>query len=142
MIKKKLEEAEDFLNLGIVLNEKEEVLMIRRKEKEVGKDGSILNWAFPGGKQLREESREECIKRTIFTETGYDVESVREISLRWHPQFPVLVAYHLCKLVSEKPVAKPSEPHEIAEVKWVKQADIKNLITTDIDPDVNKLLGS
>ena len=130
------EEAKDFINLGIVLNGKEEVLMIRRRKKEAGSDGAILEWAFPGGKQRYKESREKCVKREVLDETGYDVEAKRQISLRMHPEIPVFIVYHLCKLNSEKPVAKPKEPHEIAEIKWVKKENIKNLITTDLDEKV------
>ena len=97
------EEAKDFINLGIVLNGKEEVLMIRRRKKEAGSDGAILEWAFPGGKQRYKESREKCVKREVLDETGYDVEAKRQISLRMHPEIPVFIVYHLCKLNSEKP---------------------------------------
>ena len=134
-------EIEDFLNLGVVINDQEEVLLIRRVEREVGKDGSVLTWAFPGGKQRLNESRSECVRREILAETGYDVYSIKEISLRSHPQFPVFIVYHLCKLASPKPIAKPSEPHEIAEIKWVKLEEIKNFITTDLDLKVSKELG-
>lgn len=134
-------EAEDFINLGVVINNNGEVLMIRRVKLEVGRDGSVLTWAFPGGKQRLSEKRSECVKREILAETGYDVNPIREISLRPHPQFPVFIIYHLCELVSPEPVAKPSEPHEIAEIRWVKLEEIKNLIKTDIDPKVSKELG-
>jgi len=134
-------EAEDFLNLGVVINEKGEALLIRRVRQEVGKDGSVLIWAFPGGKQRLNESRSECVKREILAETGYDVYSIKEISLRYHPQFPVAIVYHLCQLASAKPIAKPSEPHEVAEIRWVKNKEIKKLITTDLDPEVARELN-
>ena len=134
-------EAEDFINLGIVFNNKGEVLMIRRVQKEAGRDGSVLTWAFPGGRQRLDESRADCVKREILAETGYDVYSIKEISLRPHPQFDVFIVYHRCRLVSSKPIAKPSEPHEVAEIKWVKPQEIKNLITTNLDPKVSKELG-
>ena len=137
----KTEEAKDFINLAVVVNDKREVLMIRRVKKEVGKEGAILEWAFPGGKQRFGESRSECVKREVLDETGYDVEPIKEISLRIHPQILVFIVYHLCRLVSEKPVAKPKEPHEIAEIKWVKKEEIKNLITTDLDEKVSQELG-
>lgn len=135
------EESKTFINLGIVLNKKGEVLMIRRAKKETGKDGSILMWAFPAGKQRYNETRKDCVKREILDETGYEINPLREISMRVHPQFHILIVYHLCELVSEKPVAKPSEPHEVAEIRWVKTKDIKKLITTDLDPKVSKVLG-
>jgi len=98
-------------------------------------------WAFPGGKQILKESRKECVEREVLDETGYDIESVREISLRIHPQILVFIVYHLCRLKSEKPIAKPKEPHEIAEIKWVEKEDIKNLITTHLDEKVSQELG-
>ena len=140
-MRKKKSEAEDFLNLGVVRNDSGEVLLIRRVEQEKGKDKSVLTWAFPGGKQRLNESRSECITREILDETGYKVESVKEISLRFHPQFPVFIVYHLCKLVSPKPVAEPIEPHEIAEIRWVKLKELLKLFTTDFNPEVKRELG-
>ena len=87
MIKKNLEEAEDFINLGVVINKKGEALMIRRVKKEKGKDNCILTWAFPGGKQRLNESRKECVEREILDETGYDVVSIRQINLCMHQYF-------------------------------------------------------
>lgn len=138
---KKFEEAEDFINLGIVKNKQGKVLMIRRKQEEVGKHRSVLKWAFPAGKQRLNETREECVKREVLAETGYEIKSIRQISLKMHPQFSVMIVYHLCELVSSEPVAKPSEPHEVAEIKWVSPSRVKNLITTTLNPEVAKELG-
>jgi len=54
-------ESKTFINLGVILNNKGEVLIIRRKVIEKGVDGSSLQWAFPGGKQRLNETREECV---------------------------------------------------------------------------------
>ena len=138
----KAKEAKDFINLGIVLNKKGEVLMIRRVTKETGKNGSVLEWAFPGGKQRYSESRIDCVKREILAETGYDIVVAKEnLSMRIHPQFPIFIVYHFCRLNSEKPIAKPQEPHEVAQIKWMKKSELKNLITTDLDEKVAKELG-
>lgn len=134
-------EVEDFINLGIVANDRKEILIIRRVIQETGSDGSILTWAFPGGRQKLKETRTECVKREILAETGYDVESIKEISLRSHPHFDVFIVYHYCMLVKPKPIAKPSEPHEVAEIKWVKPEEIKKLFTTNIDSKVARELG-
>ena len=134
-------EIEDFVNLGVVINDEGKALVIRRVKEEVGSDGSVLTWAFPGGKQRLNESRKECVEKEILAETGYAAHSIREISLRHHPHFPVIIVYHFCKLTSPKPVAKPSEPHEIAEIRWVKPEEIKTLFTTDLDPKVSRELG-
>jgi len=138
---KKNLETEDFLNLGVVVNDRGEVLLIKRVKREKGRDKSVLTWAFPGGKQRLNESRSECITREVLDETGYKVESIREISLRFHPQFPVFIVYHLCRLVSLKPIVEPREPHEIAEIRWIKSEEIKNLFTTDLDSKVSRELG-
>lgn len=131
-----IKESKNFINLGVVRNDKSEVLMIRRRQKEEGREGSVLEWAFPGGKQRYQESRAECVRREILDETGYDVISDREISMRIHPQFMVTVVYHLCHLDSPEPIDGPKEPHEVAEIKWVKPEEIKGLITTDLDSKV------
>lgn len=133
-------ESKDFINLGIIIDSKNRVLMIRRAKPETGKDGSILEWVFPGGKQRSNEIREECVKREVLDETGYDVKSIKQISLDFHPQIPVMIAYHLCKLISLKPIANPKEPHEVAEIKWIKVEKIKDFITTTLNPNVAKEL--
>lgn len=134
-------ESQNFINLGVVLNKKGEVLMERRVRKEIGRGGAVLEWAFPGGKQRYSESRQECVRRETLDETGYEVKSLREISMRVHPQFLVTIVYHLCQLVSPEQVAEPREPHEVAEIRWVKPEEIPNLVTTDLDPAVLKVLG-
>lgn len=134
-------DIKDFINLGVVINDKKEVLLIKRVEREKSSDGSVLTWAFPGGEQRINESRKECVAREILEETGYKVKSVKEISSRRHPQFPAFIVYHLCKLVSPKPVVEPSEPYEIAEIRWVKPKEIKKLFTTNLDPRVGRELG-
>lgn len=134
-------EAKDFINLGVVVNNKNEVLMIRRVKKEPGKDGSILEWALPGGKQRFSENRRQCVEREVLDETGYQVESIKEISSRVHPQILVFIVYHFCKLKSKIPIAKPKEPHEIAEIKWVKKEKIKKLITSSLDEKVSQELS-
>ena len=113
----KTEESKTFVNLGVVLNKKGEVLIIRRRVLESGSDGSVLKWAFPGGKQKYDETREQCVKREILAETGYDVIPKKQISLRLHPQFLITVVYHLCSLNFPNPITQPKEPHEIAEIK-------------------------
>jgi len=135
------EESKNFINLGVVRNQKGKVLMIKRRKEETGRDGTVLKWAFPAGKQRFDETREECVKREVLAETGYQVNSIRQLAMKIHPQFPIMIVYHLCELVSPQPVAEPSEPHEVAEVKWVKPEQIRKLITTELNPEVAKELG-
>lgn len=115
--------------------------MIKRVRPEKGKSDSILIWAFPGGMQNSKETREECLKRKVLSETGYEIEVIKQIALDFHPQFPVMIVYHLCRLSFPEPVADPSEPHEVAEIKWVNPAEIRSPITTALNPKVAKELG-
>ena len=131
----------EVINLGIVINNKGEVLIIKRKVPEKGKSGKILVWAFPGGKQESGETRESAVEREVLMETGYKVKAVKQINMRIHPDTGALVIYRLCELLEENQIQPPSEPHEIEEIKWIKKEEIKNYFTTDIDPQVQKLLG-
>lgn len=140
MINKK-EESQSFINLGIVMNSKKEVLMIKRKKKEMLDRSSILQWAFPGGKQHLGESRKECVEREVLAETGYQVLALKEISMRIPPELPIIIVYHLCRLQKTKPLGKTSQPWEVAEVRWVKPAEIRNLATSTLDKKVAEELG-
>lgn len=139
--KKKTGESRNFINLGVAINGQGEVLLIRRVVEEIGRDGAVLRWAFPGGKQRYDESRADCVRREVLAETGYDVNVVKQISLRKHPQFDAVVVYHYCQLTRPEPSASPNEPHEVAEIRWAKPAEILSFFTSDIDPDVKKFLG-
>ncbi len=142
-------ETRNFINLGIVVNGNGEVLMIKRKKPEMGKDGKVLLWAFPGGRQKfdmetnqAKETREECVRREVLVETGYDVVSAKLIGLKSHPDIPnVVVVYHRCNLTNSQPIAEPQEPDEVELVRWVKIQDIRSLITTTLDDKVAKELG-
>lgn len=133
--------VEDFINVGVVRNSAGKVLLIKRAKKEKGTSKSILSWAFPGGTQRLNETRKECVAREVLAETGYKVKSIKEISFRCHPQFPVFIVYHLCRLVLPKPIARAKEPHEIAEIRWVKPKEIKKLFTSNFDSSVRNELG-
>lgn len=110
--------------------------MIKRKKVEKGRAEATLTWAFPGGKQRYNESRRECVEREILAETGYKIEAEKEISLRIHPEFPVTVVYHFCQLRESKAVSGTKEPWEVEEIKWVKPEEIRNLVTSNLDPKV------
>jgi len=136
----KEKESKTFINLGVVLNPKGEVLLIKRKKPEQGAKGAVLKWAFPGGKQKYEESRKECVEREVLAETGYAAKAIKEISLRYHPEFPVVIVYHLCKIENSAKPGKTKEPWEIEEIRWVKPQEIRNLITSNLDEKVAKEL--
>lgn len=135
-------ESKSFINLGVVVNDQNEILIVKRAKEEKSTDGAMtLTWAFPGGKQKFSESRKDCVQREILDETGYEVEYAREISMRAHLHFPIIMVYHLCRSKNVKPKSKPNQPWEITEVKWVKTEELKNYFTTDLDKNVAAELG-
>jgi ADP-ribose pyrophosphatase YjhB (NUDIX family) len=135
------QESPSFINLAVTLNSKGDVLVIKRVKKESGSDGSILLWAFPGGKQIIGETRQQCVERETLAETGYKIKSTKEITMRSHPQFPVIIVYHLCELVENQSISNPAEQWEVEEVKWVNPSELRTLFTTELNPAVAKELG-
>ncbi|PIU03305.1 hypothetical protein COT44_03720 [Candidatus Shapirobacteria bacterium CG08_land_8_20_14_0_20_39_18] len=136
-----IQESPSFINLAVTLNSEGEVLVIKRVKKEIGANGKLLEWAFPGGKQHTNESRKECVEKEVLDETGYKVVSDREISMRVPQEFHIILVYHLCHLAEEKPVTNPAEQWEVEEVKWVAPTELKTLFTTQLNPAVAKELG-
>lgn len=130
----------DFINIGIVLNKDNEVLIVKRKKKEYTVTGKEFIWSFPGGRQEKEETREERVREEILAETGYKVKPVKLIHIRIHPDTEKMVAYFICELenVNQQDI---KEKDEIEDVKWVKPVDLEKYFTTDIDPEVKKYLG-
>ena len=130
----------EIINLAVSINKRGEILMIRRAKEEIGKGDVKLTWAFPGGRQRSSETPEQCVRRETLDETGYAINPFLRISSRTHPQFDVFVIYHLCPLASQESVDKPNQPHEIAEIRWVKPETVLKLVTTDLDPSIKQLL--
>jgi len=76
----------------------------------------------------------------VLAETGYKVKPIKQIHLRIHPDSFLMIAYFLCELENEEPIKEIEEKDEIEEVRWVKPEELKNYFTTDIDPEVKKIL--
>lgn len=126
--------------VGIILNEAGEVLMMRHAQEETSANAkAVLRWVFPGGFLRKGQSREECLRSSVLERTGYRVEPKYPIDLRLHPQFPYIVGYYYCTPQSPEPIGKPTHP-DTAEVRWVKPADLDNLVTSEINPKVREFL--
>jgi len=139
--KEESKKEESFIvNLGVVLNNKGEVLIIKRRKPEITKSGKEFVWAFPGGKQEEGESRQERVEKEVFLETGYKVIPIRELHLRIHPDSNIIVVYHYCLVDEKKEPVEIEEKDEVEEVKWVKPEELYQYFTTDIDPEVRKFL--
>jgi len=55
--------------LGIIRND-DHILLIERQKKDIGTNGDVLNWAFPGGKMEGNETPEQTVRREVEEETG------------------------------------------------------------------------
>jgi ADP-ribose pyrophosphatase YjhB (NUDIX family) len=93
---------------ALVLNEREEVLLVREKE-----DGL---WTLPGGWVDVGEAPSEAVEREVKEESGYEVRAVRLLAL-WdrdkhpHPPLPfhVYKIYFECDLLGGKPLTVSTE---------------------------------
>jgi ADP-ribose pyrophosphatase YjhB (NUDIX family) len=93
---------------AVVLNEREEVLLVREKE-----DGL---WTLPGGWVDVGESPSEAVEREVKEESGYEVRAVRLLAL-WdrdkhpHPPLPfhVYKIYFQCNLLGGSPLTVSTE---------------------------------
>lgn len=125
--------------VAVVRNSRDKVLIVQRKDKEKGKDDSVLSWQFPGGSVRPNESLKIAVQRECKEESGYEIEAKELISKRAHPQFPVQVYYFECKLKSLR--RDEIIDDDIAEFKWLKPEKLREFFTTDFDSYVAKFLG-
>jgi len=131
---------QNLIALAIILNDDNEVLIVKRKKPERGCDGSSLNWAFPGGRVEDFDTLEETAVEETLEETGYQIEAVRLINKRRHPQFPFKIHYFECRITSEE-TTQLVDVHEIEQIRWVKPDRLFEYFDTDLDKKVAKFLG-
>ena len=97
------------------------VLMIRRRERE----GKLL-WAFPGGGIEAGETPEQAAVRETAEEVDLEVKAVRSLGARVHPQTGRHMSYVACEVVGGE--ARVADEEELAEVAWIRLAEIPNYV--------------
>lgn len=125
---------------AVVVNEQDEVLMIKRVKREVSKSGNTLTLVFPGGKQEGEESAAETAVRETDEETGCKVAPEKIIWEGPHPEFPVYMSYVACKLTEISD--SPTDDEDVAEVYWIPRSQLAETVTTKVNPFVQAYLDS
>ncbi|MFH0891531.1 MAG: isoleucine--tRNA ligase [Candidatus Falkowbacteria bacterium] len=115
---------------AIIVNDKNEVLLIKRNEKN-----RRVTWALPGGKVEGKESFREALDREVKEELGVEVESARPVT-----GMPDIMEGRLfetiCYETKIKGEPKVMLPDEHEEVKWFS---LDNLPEIDYPPSRNAL---
>ena len=97
---------------AVVLNNRKEVLLLNHVLRPYS------GWGLPGGFIERGEQPEDAIKREVREETGIELESVRQISVRVHARHVEMV---FAAVSNQTPKIKS---REIMEVGWYAQDKI------------------
>lgn len=111
-------------------------VLINRVKHHLG-----LSWAFPGGVTEDKETDEQTAVREAREEVGMDVEVVKKLLERKHPNTFVETVYFHChpKDTSAEPVN--GEDYEISEVKWVPAGEVLSYFTSDVHPTIKNFLA-
>ena len=135
MSDKVLRKTHKKIGVGIIYNEREEILIDRRLAK--GEMGGL--WEFPGGKIESNETVEECIKREIKEELDIEIlvkESLLHIEHQY-PKFKVSLFVHKCQYIRGIP-----KTIECEEICWVQPSELDKYVFPDANYEIIKFLQS
>jgi ADP-ribose pyrophosphatase YjhB (NUDIX family) len=127
------------IGLGIIVNEKGEVLIGARTKKDLIVKN--LSWVFPGGKMESLDFSAET-KKGIKKETNLDVEIKTLITSRIHPDVSlgntqVIALYFYCQVISK---GNFKAGGDLKKLLWVKPTDVFKYFTTSTSDEVTKFL--
>ena len=120
--------------LGIVVKQGK-VLVIERQQREIGRSGRAIVWAFPGGKIETGETAAEAAVREVYEETGCKVKAIETIHEEDHSESPVHVHYIGCMLLGES--AHKVTPATIVATDWVPARSLHTLLAWPVSPQVD-----
>jgi 8-oxo-dGTP diphosphatase len=104
-----------------VIVEDGRLLLVRRRVSE----GS-LSWQFPSGKVEPDETGEQAAAREALEETGLDVQPVKHLGERIHPNTGRRMIYVACEVLGGN--AYVADGDELAEVEWCERATVASHI--------------
>ena len=120
---------------GVVLNEKDEVLLIERKGK----------WDLPKGKAEKGETHEQTALREVREETGLqNISITKALATSYHTYHEeeekfIKVNYWFEMKGNSADALTPQADEQITAAKWVSKADLKNHTTASY-PSLIKIL--
>jgi mutator protein MutT len=135
-----MSEMKPHIAIGIV-SYKSKVLLIERKQREIGSDGNPIVWAFPGGKVEKGETAEQAAVREVEEETGNKVSACEIISEENHPHYDVFISYVACKLDDMAVETDTSDP-AIVKSAWVPHDSLREYLVNHINGKVKAYLNS
>ena len=106
-----------------ILVEGDRVLIARRQEH----DHQGGRWEFPGGKRHAGETVEECLRREMIEEIGFEV----TVGPLWralthvYPDRRVSIYFHLCE--PKQPRRGDPRAIECDEIRWVRPDELARL---------------
>ncbi len=134
-----MKKARNEIAIGIVIDQ-DKVLLAERESSESNGSGELLSWVFPGGKLENGESPEQAVTREIVEETGYQCIANHRITEGDHSSFPVYIYYIACELQRDIERAETSDV-AIRHSQFVPKSEIKDYVTSTINPHVARFLG-
>lgn len=123
--------------LGVVVSDRK-VLVVERQQREIGRNGMPITWAFPGGKLESGETPQEAASREVEEETGCIVLAAEIIAAEVHPEYPVFVHYVGCRLLA-KALSHPLPP-AITGVEWAPADSLEEIFTGSINAQVSEYI--
>ncbi|WP_405558956.1 NUDIX domain-containing protein [Streptomyces canus] len=106
---------------GAVIAHAGRVLLIRRATPA----GALL-WTFPSGKLDQGETASDAAAREAREEAGVSVAPLVVLGSRLHPATGWRVVYVACQLLDG--TAHVASPREVAEVAWVRPAELDGFV--------------
>jgi 8-oxo-dGTP pyrophosphatase MutT (NUDIX family) len=120
---------------GLVINEKDEILMIYRRGK----------WDLPKGKLDKGEKLEDCAIREVEEETGLkNVNLISPLMITYHTyhegsRFILKESHWYSMKVSGEQWLMPQTEEDIHEIKWIKKSDLKTYMKNSFPSVVDVL---
>ncbi|MFI8574275.1 NUDIX hydrolase [Rossellomorea aquimaris] len=93
-----------------------------------GKEEEEKRWSVPSGGMESGESLQECCKREVWEETGYDVEVGNHLYTKWGNEGSISIRIHYYEVQLLGGEATLQDPDQlIHNIEWFSLQELKNL---------------